>query len=420
MDNQRSPPRLRSRSPSPGSARARTARTGPDPGDAVWVKEVMKFDGMGQSIEAPQPPEPVGGSTGLTVAAWVKRSSDVGAYDRLIDFGNGAEKENIVINFQQTTMYEVRCDGVNQTLVVDEKSQSVFPMDQWVHVALVHDTDGTASIFWNGVCKASGPVWLPPPVHREKYYVGRSHWGHDPYFKGEISDVHVFNYALDRDEIRRCCFSRMLPRQQRGPPILSLAADWRWATKMSMKMAFTHQPTDDECGFTGRWHQRRECGCEGCGGVGRCGGGGGEGGEALQFSTGLQPLQALQALNQLTQSFARQREEISTLEESRDQAWSCGQYGKAHEMNQRVNRSQDALRRAQAVVRCERAAHAGRHAEAEGSGRDGLPSSPPPSRRACSPARPHPLRSQARPRCFSLTLALPCSPPPGAHLGRSG
>ena len=34
-------------------------------------------------------------------------------------------------NFQQTTMYEVRCDGVNQTLVVDEKSQSVFPMDQW-------------------------------------------------------------------------------------------------------------------------------------------------------------------------------------------------------------------------------------------------------------------------------------------------
>ena len=177
-----------------------------------YTKSVMKFDGLGQSVEAPQPPVDLGGAGGLTVAAWVKRSNRCPSYDRLIDFGNGAEKENIVINFQNSTMYEVRSGDGNQTLVVEDNSrESTFPQGRWTHVAIVHDADGTASIFWNGKIKARGPVWLPPEVHRDNYYVGRSHWSDDPYFKGELSDIHVFNYALNDAEVHKCCFSRSLP-----------------------------------------------------------------------------------------------------------------------------------------------------------------------------------------------------------------
>ena len=68
-----------------------------------YIKQVMTFNGAGESVEAPVPKSMrMGGSAGLTVVARVRRRKKGGgpAWDRLIDFGNGAEKENIVINFQ--------------------------------------------------------------------------------------------------------------------------------------------------------------------------------------------------------------------------------------------------------------------------------------------------------------------------------
>ena len=70
----------------------------------TWAIECMSFDGVDQSSEAPEPTHHVGGIDGLTVAAWVKRTHADTSNDRLIDFGNGAEKENIVINFGVNNM----------------------------------------------------------------------------------------------------------------------------------------------------------------------------------------------------------------------------------------------------------------------------------------------------------------------------
>jgi hypothetical protein len=160
-----------------------------------------------------------------------------------------------VLNFQQEMMYEVRGPaGKNQVLAVGASSSiaeegaggdggdaggggrgrgassrggSTFPENEWIHVSLVHQADGTASIFWNGTCKASGKVWLPQRVKRAKYYVGRSHWRHDPYFSGCISDVHIFDYALSSSDVLRCAHSRTFPTGFHGRPILSLADSWR-------------------------------------------------------------------------------------------------------------------------------------------------------------------------------------------------
>lgn len=312
-----------------------------------FIKEAMTFDGIASSIEAPQPPCNVGGDEGLTVAAWVKRSKDDVAWDRLIDFGNGAEKENVVISFQEQTMYEVRNgDGVQQLAVgtftgPGASTQMSFPSDRWMHIALVHDKDGIASIYWNGALKARGPVWLPPPVHREKYYVGRSHWTHDPYFKGEISDVHVFNYALNHHEVDKACFSRSLPTGSRGKPILSLASGWR--TDAPRKLPVLSWPSRGPTGHS--------CGCHGCGGFGHCGGGGGAEGNPLQFFTGLGDEHKRHALSQLQRSFQEQKSRISQLVEKQAAASARGAVREADAIQQSVCISLDALRRAQAVER---------------------------------------------------------------------
>ena len=287
--------------------------------DGAFMKERMTFDGVASTVEAPQPACNLGGHEGLTISAWVKRIKEDVAWDRLIDFGNGAEMENVVISFQGQTMYEVRNgDGVQHLAVgagldpagtpspgaaASHSRLSPFPPGRWMHVALVHDPDGIASIYWNGALKARGPVWLPPSVHREKYYIGKSHWTHDPYFKGEISDVHVFNYALNPAEVGMAYFSRSLPA--RGKPILSLASGWRLSTPqkaLSDPLEWSmRRPAD---------HGLHACGCEGCGGLGRCGGGGGANGAPLQFFTGLCTAYKLHALSQLQQAFERHKEQV--------------------------------------------------------------------------------------------------------------
>jgi len=80
---------------------------------STYMLEVASFDGTGQCIEAEAPQQDLGGESGLTIAAWVRRarttSTDPRAVDcdRLIDFGNGQQKENIVINFKEGVSYEV-------------------------------------------------------------------------------------------------------------------------------------------------------------------------------------------------------------------------------------------------------------------------------------------------------------------------
>ena len=67
-----------------------------------FMLEVATFDGEAQCIEAPAPEQHLGGSAGLTIAAWVRRSRSTSTNcDRVIDFGNGQERENIVINFKE-------------------------------------------------------------------------------------------------------------------------------------------------------------------------------------------------------------------------------------------------------------------------------------------------------------------------------
>jgi hypothetical protein len=79
---------------------------------STYMLEVASFDGTGQCIDAEAPQQDLGGESGLTVMSWVRRarttSTDPRAIDcdRLIDFGNGQQKENIVINFKEG----VRCD----------------------------------------------------------------------------------------------------------------------------------------------------------------------------------------------------------------------------------------------------------------------------------------------------------------------
>ena len=394
----------------------------------------MVFNGRDGHVEAPLSGCEIGGDAGLTVMARVRRSSRGANWDRLIDFGNGEEQENIVLNFQQEMMYEVRGPaGKNQVLAVGASSSiaeegaggdggdaggggrgrgassrggSTFPENEWIHVSLVHQADGTASIFWNGTCKASGKVWLPQRVKRAKYYVGRSHWRHDPYFSGCISDVHIFDYALSSSDVLRCAHSRTFPTGFHGRPILSLADSWRLvaetrspARPLRTRPALSWSCNERGCGGVERCSRAYAFGSsvrqpEGAagrqkllhssphsdaqveggdsdddaadddGGVG--GGGGGEvdvgcpsggmagcsgpDGESLHYMTVLSDAEKAAALVQLGIALEMHRSQLEALERLCVAADARLCYREAEILRQRIADSTDALRRAQAVA----------------------------------------------------------------------
>ena len=360
------------RKPCSSDDRKRSTVTMPREG-STYMLEVASFDGTGQCIEAEAPQQDLGGESGLTIAAWVRRarttSTDPRAVDcdRLIDFGNGQQKENIVINFKEG----VRCDWPPPPASCHPAptcaSRRSHAATRFGNTPLKRRrasiSTGSTSASGAAPCKTGrrssrrtlGCMWLwcmavmgPPPSssmvasapgdrsrsprtcravrtwttltpphtnhHRcvsrpittsarcrqlrflraetpdcvaANYYVGRSHWGRDPFFKGEMRDVlvttralphsdrttppppspaslappfllislrasaschpctrpslshmpravtpflhlaKVFNYALSRSELSSCAYSRTLPSGGRAAPLMSFASSWR-------------------------------------------------------------------------------------------------------------------------------------------------------------------------------------------------
>ena len=305
----------------------------------VYVKELLSFNGNDQFIEAsPVGGNELGGTGGLTVVARVRRTKDCGpAWDRLIDFGNGAKKENIVINFQREMMYEVRGEhGECQSLAVhaydpmdEEDLHDTFPQDQWMHVSLVHGSDGMASIYWNGRLKARGMVHLPRKLRREKYYVGRSHWSDDPYFQGDIAELHVFDYALSDIEVGMCAAQRSLPCAvtNRSRPLVSLADSWR-EVQSPINRHLPAAPRDlpfvtlvpSASAIIPRGSSARPCGQWGCGGLGRCSRSGGAPmtTASLHYNVQLEGEHRMRALSQLHFALDQHGHQILKLEGLRE------------------------------------------------------------------------------------------------------
>jgi len=322
-----------------GTRRPRTtAGTSP-----CYVRQCILFDG--ESHLEPQVDSELGGTGGLTVLARVKRSKVGCAWDRLIDFGNGAEKENIVISYQQEMMYEVRTsDGSCASLAVGEQDSwgsgdsRAFPHDNWMQIALVHASNGMAYIFWNGTLKAQGHMPLPERMRRTKQFVGKSNWDSDPTFHGMISDLYIFDYALSPGDIYRCSISRSPPAGRR-PPILSLGQEWK---EIAPPLKLLNAPT---CRVSA------PCGGIGCGGLERCGLMGGGGGEPLTFVTTITEQQKMVVMDQLQQSLGKHAEEMAALNGQLTDAIRVGNHHAIDKLRTVLASAYDARHRAQAVVR---------------------------------------------------------------------
>ncbi|MEY3868423.1 MAG: hypothetical protein RLZZ338_2314 [Cyanobacteriota bacterium] len=158
---------------------------------------VMKFDGVNDYVSLPEINYDF--SQGMSVEAWVWYDS-FQSCSRIIDFGNGAE-ENIVFTN----------DGVSNTLCLMICQQSTgkavtatgaLEIKKWIHLAATIDASGMATLYKNGEPIQTAQVHLPNTLKRTTNYIGRSNWSNDSYFKGQITDVRIWNKARTQAEIK--------------------------------------------------------------------------------------------------------------------------------------------------------------------------------------------------------------------------
>lgn len=143
--------------------------------------------------------------TQFTVMAWVKLRSQK-YYQRLIEFGNGADMDNIFFALNSGSTYFPSFSVYKGSNYQDESiSNTSLIIDQWTHIAFVLDIN-FGYIFMNGTQTSfSSNVLSPNFISRVSNYVGRSNFrltAGDSDTDADIDELKICNKVLTSDQIK--------------------------------------------------------------------------------------------------------------------------------------------------------------------------------------------------------------------------
>lgn len=168
-------------------------------------KAAFSFDGSDDYMKLPYH---VGDMKQMTFAAWVKGGSTT-AWQRIFDFGNGEDEYLFLTPTNGSTMrFEIKKDGVTQGL----DATTTLGTGTWKHIAVTIGAN-EVTIYINGVKNASttGITLRPSDVAPTLSYLGRSQFAADPAFKGYMSNVRIYNYALSAAEVKALTSTSVAP-----------------------------------------------------------------------------------------------------------------------------------------------------------------------------------------------------------------
>ncbi|SEA44105.1 arabinan endo-1,5-alpha-L-arabinosidase [Paenibacillus sp. ov031] len=137
----------------------------------------------------------------FTFSAWVNWSGG-GAWQRIFDFGNGLTRHMFLTPAQHNgaMQFTIHDQGRDQSLIAAEP----LPSNQWVHVAVTLQ-ENTGTLYVNGKAVASSTeiTFNPKDLQVTEAYLGKSRYTADPFYKGSMDNVKVYDKALTSTEIQR-------------------------------------------------------------------------------------------------------------------------------------------------------------------------------------------------------------------------
>ncbi|MDB9545621.1 DUF2235 domain-containing protein [Microcystis aeruginosa CS-1036] len=169
------------------------------------IESVLAFDGIDDYVQLPAANTDY--SQGFTVEAWVQHKS-FRSWSRIIDFGNGAEKNSIVLgNVGKSKPLGLHLFCNNEKHFIE--APNALEIGKWTHVAATIDKSGMGKLYKNGQLIQSKQLSLPDNLNRTLNYIGKSNWVNDGYFEGQMTEVRVWNIARPESEIKENMSQRL-------------------------------------------------------------------------------------------------------------------------------------------------------------------------------------------------------------------
>ena len=137
----------------------------------------------------------------FTISVWIYPLS-VGAWARIIDFGNGAPLDNIILSQDSdSTLLSAFHIYNGSSYKGNIVSSTSLTLSQWQFLTATFN--GSNSTFYiNGVSKGSVPaVYTLPTITRTNNYIGKSNWASDGYSSSYLDDLRFYNKSLTQTEI---------------------------------------------------------------------------------------------------------------------------------------------------------------------------------------------------------------------------
>jgi hypothetical protein len=153
----------------------------------------------------------------FTIVAWVNVSSYAN-WSRIIDFGNGADVNSVLLAVTQSTSGEPAVSTSEIGNVV--ATGTTLPLNTWTHIVGRLTTNSTLSIWVNGVNVGSANygAHLPANVTRNNCYIGKSNWG-DAGLEGMIGELRIYRGAFSDAKVYDDYYDT---RSKYNPPTLAL------------------------------------------------------------------------------------------------------------------------------------------------------------------------------------------------------
>ncbi len=139
----------------------------------------------------------------FTIASWVLiENPQVGWGARLLDFGNGALADNIIISFRLGSLIQPVFQLYSGALLkISTTSSQTLSLNQWQFLAITFN--GThLFIYLDGKLTSEAEFsYTMPILTRSKCYFGRSNWDIDGYSSSYLDDIRFYNKSLTQYEI---------------------------------------------------------------------------------------------------------------------------------------------------------------------------------------------------------------------------
>ncbi len=162
------------------------------------------FDASSNFVTLPDIATTFGGGSsfgGFTVAAWVN-FSDGNCWERIVELAAGGD------GYQAIAIGRPSCgfNGLYDSVSGPDGGGNAYTNDgtvsrgTWNYVAMTQ-SGRTNSIYVNGVIQSTVAQGTPPAVSRPYSWIGRSSFGSDARFGGQMADVQIYNRALSAAEL---------------------------------------------------------------------------------------------------------------------------------------------------------------------------------------------------------------------------